>query len=84
MRLGEDRFTMRVGQRHQQLRTTGERAGKPLNVIGARLRGTEINFAAFDRDGSARAFEGLVDGARMEGRSSGQGIAPLRWSAARD
>lgn len=84
VRVGDDRFTMKVEQVRQQLRTTGDRGGKPLNVIGARLRGTEITFAAFDRDGSARGFEGRVDGARMEGTSSGQGIAPLRWSATRD
>lgn len=84
VRVGDDRFNMKVEQVRQQLRTSGDRSGKPVNVIGARLRGTEINFAAFDRDGSARAFEGRVDGSRMEGSSGGQGIAPLRWSATRD
>ena len=60
---------------------SGERMGKPLAVIGARLRGTEIRFTAFDRDGSSRQFSGSVDGARMSGDSQGEGIAALRWSA---
>jgi hypothetical protein len=43
-------------------------------VIGARLRGTEIRFTSFDRDGSTRHFEGRVDGRRMTGAD---------WSATR-
>jgi SAM-dependent methyltransferase len=74
-------FALRIEQRYQELSTSGERAGKPLAVIGARLRGTEIRFTAFDRDGSSRQFTGNVDGARMSGDSRGEGIAALPWSA---
>ena len=62
-----DEFLVRIEQRHQALTTFGERDGKPLHVIGARLRGTEIRFTSFDRDGSTRHFEGRVDGRRMNG-----------------
>jgi len=74
-------FALRVDQRYQELTTSGERAGKPLAVIGARLRGTEIRFTSFDRDGSSRQFTGTVDRARMSGDSQGEGLAPLSWSA---
>jgi hypothetical protein len=74
-------FALRVDQRYQELTTSGERAGKPLAVIGARLRGTEIRFTSFDRDGSSRHFTGTVDGPRMSGDSQGEGLAPLSWSA---
>jgi precorrin-6B methylase 2 len=74
-------FALRVEQRHQELAASGERAGKPLAVIGVRLRGTGIRFTTFDRDGSSRQFTGTVDGVRMSGDSLGEGVAPLRWSA---
>jgi precorrin-6B methylase 2 len=74
-------FALRVDQRYQELATSGERAGKPLAVIGARLRGTGIRFTSFDRDGSSRQFTGTVDGPRMSGDSRGEGLAPLLWNA---
>ena len=79
-----DRVRVRIEQKFQALVTTGERAGSPVNVIGARLRGTEISFTAFDRDGTGRHYRGRVDGGRMEGEATGDGSAPLRWSATRD
>ena len=63
----DDEFRMRIEQHHQALTTFGERDGKPLHVIGARLRGTEIRFTSFDRDGSTRHFEGRVEAGRMTG-----------------
>jgi SAM-dependent methyltransferase len=39
-----DQFRVRIEQRYQALSTSGEREGRPLHVIGARLRGTEIRF----------------------------------------
>ena len=78
-----DAFHLRIAQQYQSLSTSGERAGKPVPVIGAALRGTEIGFSAFDRDGSSRQFRGTVEGGRMVGESHGEGIAPLRWSAFR-
>jgi SAM-dependent methyltransferase len=74
-------FLMRAGQQHQKLETSGEREGRAVPVIGARLRGTEIRFTSFDRDGSVRHYRGSVEGARMQGDSGGEGIEPLRWSA---
>lgn len=79
---GQD-LVVRFAQNMQMLTTTGERAGRPVNVIGARLRGSEVRFTAFDRDGHSRQFEGQVDGGRMRGTSAGEGIAPLAWSAVR-
>lgn len=49
-------------------------------MIGLNLRGTEIRFTAFDRDGGVRHFRGTVHGDRMSGESDGEG-KPLRWSA---
>lgn len=78
---GNNSFVMRIEQRYQALTTSGERAGKPIPVIGAQLRGTEIHFSAFDRDGNSRRFSGVVQGRRMTGDSEGEGLKPLRWSA---
>lgn len=76
-------FLLRIEQRYQGLTTSGERSGKSFPVIGARLRGTEIRFTGFDRDGSSRQFTGTVEGEHMAGESEGEGIKPLRWRAAR-
>ena len=75
-------FLLGLEQRYQALSATGERDGSSLAVIGLNLRGTEIWFTAFDRDGSVRHFRGAVQGARMTGDSEGEGT-PLRWSARR-
>jgi SAM-dependent methyltransferase len=79
---GED-FVLRVEQQHQVVRTSGERAGRPVNVIGARLRGTELQFTSFDRDGNVRYFEGRVADGRLVGSSSGPGIEAKAWNAMR-
>lgn len=79
-----DELTLAVEQKHQALVTKGARAGQAVNVIGARLRGTEISFTTFDRDGHSRQFTGIVDGNRMSGESTSENGKPLRWSAARD
>lgn len=81
---GGDRLRMRIEQNHQVLAVKGERGGKAVNVVGVRLRGTEIRFTTFDGDGNARHYEGRIDGRRMEGRSDGQDVAPMPWSATRD
>lgn len=78
-------FRMRVERRYQQLQTSGERGGKNLHVIGARLRGTEIHFTTFDRDGASRNYSGRLEGGRLVGESDGwPGIKPLAWSAVRE
>lgn len=77
-------LTVRFEQTRQLLAATGERDGRPVNVIGARLRGREIAFTAFDRDGSSRRYEGTVDGAVMRGHAFADGGTPLRWTARRE
>jgi hypothetical protein len=53
-------------------------------VIAARLRGTELWFTSFDRDGATSHFHGRLEKGRMEGTSGGwPGIEPQRWSAVR-
>lgn len=80
---GAEGFVLRIGQRYQALTTSGERGGRAVPVIGANLRGTEIRFTAFDRDGASRHFTGRVNGARMSGDSAGDGVASHRWTAIR-
>jgi SAM-dependent methyltransferase len=75
---------LHIAQAHQALTIRGERNGRPVNVVGARLRGTEIRFTSFDADGGARHFSGTIDADRMAGDSEGQEIRPLRWHARRD
>jgi SAM-dependent methyltransferase len=80
---GQD-FRLHIERRYQRLTTSGERDGRTLHVIGAGLRGTEIRFASFDRDGASRQFTGRLEGGRLSGNSGGwPGIQPLAWSAER-
>ena len=81
--LAGDELTLDIAQKHQMLTTRGTRSGETVNVIGARLRGTEVSFTAFDRDGQSRYFTGLVDGNRMSGDSASENGKPLRWTATR-
>lgn len=83
VRIPGDDFRLQVEQRYQLLSTRGERQGKPIPVIGAKLRGTELRFTAFDRDGAARHYSGRVDGDRLAGDSEGHGIEPRAWTAVR-
>jgi hypothetical protein len=84
VRSGEDRFRIGIEQLRQKLQTRGERNGKPVNIIGARLRGDEISFTAFDPDGSARLYQGRLAGDRLEGESGGYSLSPKSWTATRD
>ena len=84
VRAGDESFVLHVEQVRQELSTRGERAGKPVNVIGARLRGTEISFTSFDRDGNSRHYAGRVEGSRMAGGSEGPSVAPQPWRADRN
>jgi SAM-dependent methyltransferase len=80
---GQD-FRLRIERRYQKLAASGEREGRALHVIAARLRGTELWFTSFDRDGATRHFHGRLDKGRMDGTSGGwPGIEPQRWSAVR-
>jgi SAM-dependent methyltransferase len=76
----KDSFHMRIGRQYQKISIDGERDGRVINVIGARLRGTEIRFTGFDRNGDVRHYTGRVDGDRMSGTSDGDG---RKWVATR-
>ena len=78
-----DELVLDIEQKHQMLGTKGMRAGQAINLIGTRLRGNEISFTAFDRDGSSRQFTGIVNGNRMSGESTSENGKTLRWSATR-
>ena len=80
---GQD-FRLRVERQHQSLSAFAERDGKKLQVLGARLRGDEVAFSAFDRDGEARSYTGrLVDGRLVGEARAWDGAKSLRWSAVR-
>jgi SAM-dependent methyltransferase len=83
-----DALKVTIEQNHQQLAAHAERAGRSVPVLAPRLRGTEIAFATFDVDGSARHYRGRVEGGRMSGDSDVQGdvhgVRPLPWSATRN
>jgi hypothetical protein len=84
VRVAGETFRVQFNQTRQKLEARGERAGKAIHVISARLRGSEINFTAFDADGGARYYEGRIDGGQMSGRSGGPGVAQQPWTAQRD
>lgn len=84
-----DGLTVHIEQKHQMLVTRGERGGKPVNVIGARLRGTEISFASFDAGGFSRHYTGRIEGTRIEGvintdPAAGSCVPGARWTATRE
>ena len=80
---GED-FRLRLERRYQKLSASGERGGKPLHVLGARLRGNEIRFTSFGRNGTSRLYSGRLEAGRLVGEShAGNEARPLAWSAAR-
>ena len=78
-----DPLHIAIEQKYQSLTLRGERAGKPVPVIGGRLRGDEISFSSFDADGVSRHFRGRLSGSRIDGESEREGRRPLRWSATR-
>jgi hypothetical protein len=80
---GQD-FRLRLEQGHQKLKASGERDAQGLIVLGARMRGTEVRFSTFDRDGSSRLYTGRLEGGRMSGHAEGWGGKRLAWSAVRE
>ena len=80
----DDALEVTLKQVHQQLEARGEREGRDVPVLSPRLRGTEVGFTAFDRNGDTRHYRGRVAGARMSGESDVHGYQPLRWSATRN
>jgi SAM-dependent methyltransferase len=80
---GQD-FRLHLERQYQKLSGSSERDGKKAPVIGARLRGTEIRFNAFDRDGTSRSYVGRVDGDRLIGEAhDGVGARAVAWTATR-
>ena len=79
-----DELRLTIEQKFLELTTKALRAGRAVNVVGARLRGNELSFTSFDRDGSSRHYRGRVDGARMQGEASGEDGAAVRWTATRE
>jgi SAM-dependent methyltransferase len=84
VRSGSDVFKVTIDQRHQQLKTRGQRAGRDIPVIAPKIRGTDVSFAAVDPAGDVRHYVGRVAGGRMSGESHAEGAPPARWSAARE
>jgi SAM-dependent methyltransferase len=84
VRTGDDALRVTIAQERQRISLRGDRGGRDVPVIGARLRGTEIAFTSFDDDGNVRHYQGHVAGARMSGESGSQGVPPVRWSAKRN
>lgn len=81
---GQD-FRLRLERRYQKLTASAERDGQHLQVLGARIRGDEVAFSAFDRDGEARNYTGrLVEGRLVGEARAWDGTRALRWSAARE
>lgn len=81
---GQD-FRLNLKRQYQKLTATAEREGRAVQVLGARLRGLEIRFSVFDRDGSSRNYTGRLEGGRLAGTSSGwDGRGTAAWSAARE
>jgi SAM-dependent methyltransferase len=80
---GKDRLTVRSEQKFQELRGSAERDGKPAQLIGAKIRGRDIQFTIFDMDGNPRRYGGRVDGGLMKGGSDGDKLESRRWTARR-
>ena len=75
---GEE-LRVHIGQKHQMLVTSGERGGRPVNVIGARLRGNQIGFTSFDRDGASVRYAGRLVGTALVGQTTADSGLSLRW-----
>lgn len=72
-------------RRYQKLAATAERESRTVQVLGAKLRGHEIRFSVFDRDGSSRNYTGRLDGGRLKGTATGwDERGTVVWSAVRE
>jgi len=80
---GQD-FRIRFTRRYQKLGASADRDGKAVPVLGPRLRGNEVRFSVFDRDGGSRNYSGRLEAGRLVGEAHGWDNAkPLAWSAVR-
>ena len=81
---GQD-FRLRVQRSYQKLKASGDRGGNDLTVLGARVRGNEVQFSAFDRDGESRNYTGRLEGDRLVGEARvWNSSRSIRWSAVRE
>jgi SAM-dependent methyltransferase len=78
MRSGNRNFDLTIDQTYQEFRGTVSADGRTLPMRNTRLRAGTIEFT-FDLDGQATTLRGVVNGDRMQGRSSGG----TEWSATR-
>jgi SAM-dependent methyltransferase len=87
---GEQRYTLRLQQRFQQIDGTLSADGEEVPIANATLTGDQLRFsaatAALDRQ-VTRAFDGRVNGNTMQGRMEAQGegaAGQYHWTAHRD
>lgn len=82
--IGGDDYVMQLDRSYQKLTGYSERDGKRSPVLGARVRGNEIRFHAFDRDGTSRSYEGRFENGRLVGESTDRiGGRRVAWTAVR-
>ena len=77
-RIGDKTFNVTLDQTYQEFRGTASVDGRTLLLRNTRLRAANIEFTV-DLDGQAATLRGVVNGDRMQGRSSGG----IEWSATR-
>ena len=78
-------FRLGLQRTYQKLSANGDRDGKPVQVLGARVRGNEVSFSAFDHDGEARNYVGRLVQGRMVGEACAwDGSKPVAWTAVRE
>jgi hypothetical protein len=78
VRSGNRNFELTIEQTYQQFRGTASAGGRAVSLRNTRLRAATIEFTA-DLDGQAVTLRGVVNGDRMQGRSS----TGAEWSANR-
>ncbi len=78
VRSGNQNFDLTIDQTYQEFRGTASAGGRTVPLRNTRLRAATIEFTV-DLDGQAATLRGVVNGDRMQGRSSGGS----EWSARR-
>ena len=78
VRSGNRNFDLTIDQTYQEFRGTASADGRTLPLRNTRLRAANIEFTV-DLDGQATTLRGVVNGDRMQGRSS----AGAEWIATR-
>jgi SAM-dependent methyltransferase len=78
VRSGNRNFDLTIDQTYQEFRGVAGADGRTIPLRNTRLRAATIEFTV-DLDGQAATLRGVVNGDRMQGRSS----AGAEWSASR-